>query len=383
MKSRILIRFVIFALIVSFLVSTASAKKILFYDVGAGSYSSTSGYSKFRSYLISNGHDISSLSKDILTRDKLKDYDILIMPNLGGSLKTEEMSAILWFVMQKGGGLFIVGGNPTGINQLSILFGITVDNAFLIDTTDPIPNDKKNNDFIVDRFYEYPTMRSIIQGITSIGFYQGYGLSVTGNVNIIATGDVDTYSETQSFTSGSQPPVAAALLFGNGLVFVITDTDFLSDSHIDDEFNNRQFGLNIVEWLGISSGLKQAGNTTQELQVIIGDLKLENEKYKRQAEQLTTEKENLISQNNQMSAELLETKSELEKMKSERIGPFTKTNWAIIIFGICIVIVALIVSKRKKAIPKSEETLAELGYELEEGKPEELTDLGVNESELK
>ena len=374
-------KFIMFVLIISFLSSTVSAKKILFYDVGAGGYSSSAEYSKFKNYLISNGYDVSSLSRGTLTKDALEKYDILIMQNLGGTLKIEEMSAILWFVMQRGGGLFIDGGSPAGMNQLSILFGITVDSAFLVDATDAIPAYNSNYNFIVDRFYDYPAMRSVIQGIDSVGFYQGHGLSVTGNANIIATGDVDTYSETLSFTSGSQPPIAAALLFGNGLVFVITDPDFLSDRYID-EFSNRQFGLNVVDWLGISVGTGQTGNTTQELQVIIGNLKLENEKYKQQTEQLTTEKKNLIAQNNQMSVELLDTTAELEKLKSEQIFGLTKTSWAIIIAGICIVIAALIISKRKKVSTKSDETLSELGYEIEEGKPSDLTDLGIDESEL-
>jgi FtsZ-binding cell division protein ZapB len=364
---RVLIILLTFMLM---LANTVTARRVLFYEVGTNDqYKIDNGYSDFAQTLRNKGYTVASITRGELKKETLGNYDILVVQELGKSLSTEEISSIIWFVLQQGKGLFINGGGGGKANQLSIPFGVTVDSGVLIDTEDQIGDDRYT--FTVNRFDEHPELKTMQIAVTKVGFYRGNGFLLSGNTKCVLRGDDDTYSDTGSFPTGSKPCVAAASLFGNGLVFVYSDVDTLSNKNLN-SYNNKNFGLNILDWLSIPTIIQPENQTIQGLQVLIGELKLENAKLDADVKRLTIEKDTLEQQKNQLTEQLAEATQEIYELKSQMIGPFTKSNWALIILGFCIIIAAVVYSK-KKAPPKpvEEDVLSELGYELEEGGPAE------------
>jgi hypothetical protein len=360
------------ACILAFSVGGVSAKRILFYEVGTSpDYMIENGYSHFKQDLQDRGNDVASITQaGTLTKEKLDVYDVLVLPGFGASLSTEDISAILWFVMQKGSRLWIIGGIPDATNKLAIPFGTTMDTANLKDMIMPIPGDINNYDFLINTFpaQDDPSVRVMVQGVNRLGFYQGSGLFVSGNAHCIASGDSNTFSETGSFPSGSKPCVASAVQFGNGLVVILSDPDLLTDKNID-SFDNKLFGLNIMDWLTMSTELP-AGGDIGNITIIIGSLNLENQRLKAEVDKLTKERDYLTGAVSDLNTQLSDVNDQLLAMQTERIGPLSKTNWIIVFVGLCILAAAIILSRRKEKKPPAEAT--ELGYEL----GEELGDLG-------
>lgn len=310
---------------------------------------------------------MASMTRGELTEDRLRDYDVLII-SPGKTIKTEELSVVLWFVLTKGGGLAILGGEPPTANQLTSPFGIIMDDGVLIDPTDTIPG-KDNKNFVIDRFSSMSGARVVRNGVTSLGFYDGHGLKISGNAWSVATGDTDTYSDTLSFTSGSKPPVAAASLLGNGLVFVLSDADMLSNDNIA-SYDNMRFGENIIDWLALTITPTGGDLSSEEIDLLLAELKLEKVWLEQERDKLTAEKNALELLNDMTGAELFDARNELEELKKGKLGPFTRSTWGVIIFGICILGAAILISRRgSKASPEadSEKLLGELGYEFEEG----------------
>ncbi|MFH0860093.1 MAG: hypothetical protein V1921_02735 [Candidatus Altiarchaeota archaeon] len=368
MKIRHILHFTIIVSII--LSSSSSAARILFYEVSTPeTYKISSGLSKFAARLSDKGYEMASMTRGELSEDRLAEYDILII-HPGKPLKTEELSAVLWFVLTKGGGVFILGGEPANANQIMSPFGMIMDDGILIDSTDTIPEEQIQN-FIVDRFNLVPTSRVTIQGVSQLGFYKGHGLKLSGNSYAIATGDQDTYSDTLSFTSGSMPPIAGAAIFGNGLVFTLSDIDMLTDKYID-KYDNLQFGLNIVDWLSITVIPTTENVSNPEVEILIGELKLEKLRLEQQIDQFKAQIKVLEGENMLLTQEVASVNEELETIQKGKIGPFTRSNWAVIILGVCIFGGAIVASKRwKKKGDEGEELLGELGYEFEEPEKKE------------
>lgn len=353
--------------------TTVSAKRILFYEVGTSDqYQIEKGYSKFKQELQARGNDVASITQaGSLTKEKLEGYDVLVIQDLRRQLEIEDISAILWFVMQKGSGLFINGGDPNAANKITIPFGTTMDAATLKDITSPIPNDPDAFDFMVTQFPPEDEYRVLRQGVNKIGFYKGNGLMLSGNARCVATGDADTFSDTGSFAAGSKPCVASGALFGNGLVFVLSDPDLLTDKNIN-SFDNRVMGLNVIDWVSMTRELPSPGNTTQDISMIISSLNLENKRLSAQVEQLTKEKSFLEGSVGQLTSDLGDLNDRILQMEGERIGPLTKTNWVLLILGFCVLGGAFLLSKRReKAAVDAGEMSYELGEELGD-----LTDVG-------
>jgi hypothetical protein len=354
-------------LVICLLAGPVSAKRVLFYEVGSSpTYTIENGYSEFAEELRKRNYEVASITKGELTKDKLENYDILVVQELNKGLSTTEISAIIWFVLQKGRGLFINGGAGGKANQLTIPFGVTIDGGTLIDTSDQIPTLNKRTSFTVSRFLEHTMSKSIRSGVSKVGFYEGSGLILSGNSACILSGNTDTYSDTGSFSAGSQPCVAATALFGGGLVFTLSDSDILSNTRLSD-YNNRNLGLNIIEWLSASTENVSMSNNTQELQILVKQMRLNNLRLEQQVEQLTVEKDDITTKFTQSQMEFMEAQAELTELKEGMVGPFSRGNWAIIALGVCILLGAIMYSKGKGGggKVKEEDILSELGYELE------------------
>ncbi|MFH0863446.1 MAG: DUF4350 domain-containing protein [Candidatus Altiarchaeota archaeon] len=350
----------------------ASAKKIVFYEAGTQQYSIQNDYSKLAEELRKKSYEVATIEKGDITKDKLENYDILIIMNPSKQFTTDEITAIIWFVLQKGRGLFIMGGGQGKANQLTIIFGVTVDNGILIDAQNQIPALKDRSSFIIDNFYEYPLTRILKQGVSKVGVYKTAGLYVSGTSMCVASGNPSTYSDTGSFSAGVQPCVAAASRFGGGLAFTLSDPEMLSNKYIDD-YNNKAFGHNIIDWLGIPSEVipvDELNNTDYVLQ--IKDMRLQNMRMDQQINQLNIERKVITDRYSQCSVDLEEVKVMLDESENSKIMGLDRQNWVIIVLGVCILMAAIFYSTKKKSTDiniKDEDILNELGYELEGEKP--------------
>lgn len=364
--------FVQIAIVLAVLCLTSSSvdatKKVIFYEISTpSSFTKDGGLSELSKKMREEGYEVSSISKGTLSRESLSTYDILIIAP-SGQLRIEEISSILWFVTTKGGGVLIIGTTPSAANQLMIPFGMTMDDGTLIDSTDTIPNMDARN-FVIDRFAETETTRIIRKGVSKLGFYTGNGMFISGNAECIASGDSDTYSDTQSFQTGSYPCITAATLFGRGLVFGVADGDMLTSKYINN-YDNMNFAKNIIDWLSITVPPQEGNFTYEECQVMIGQLKLEKLRLDQERETIDKVKVNLEREKSSLEAQLYAVTAELDEIKSGKIGPFTRTQWAMVGAGVLIFLAALIISRKggggRPAKKKEEDILGELGYEFDE-----------------
>jgi hypothetical protein len=354
-----------------FLLSTGvEAKRVLFYEVGSSQTTTIEGdFSKFADELVKKNFEVASIQKGELTKDKLENYDILVVQDLNKQLTTGEISAIIWFVLQKDRGLFINGGGQGSANQLTIPFGVTVDNGILIDTTDMIPALKDRNSFTIDRFDEDPFTSVLRQGVSKVGFYKDSGLFLSGSSKCVARGNTDTYSDTGSFAAGSTPCIAAASVFGGGQVFTLSNAETISNKYIND-YNNRNLGLNIIDWLGMVVDNVTEGATCDEVYIQIKEMRLENDRVKAQIKLLDDDKTNLNGQYNTANMQLTECQQKYDDLQSKTYFGLSMSNWAIIALGIFILLAAIVYSKKKSTEVriKDEDILNELGYELDSTK---------------
>lgn len=345
----------------------AAALKVLFYEVDVGSKSMFQEYKNFADE-IKKKHEVASIEKGTLTKDKLQNYDILIIPDTQKAMDSEEISSILWFVLQEGKGLLISNAGPTS-HHLTIPFGTVSDSGKLIDAANAIPNKDRYN-FIIKDFPDNAATRPLRKGVTTIGFYGGNGLEVSGGSKCIAIASPEAYSDTGSYPAGSKPCVASAALFGSGLVVILNDGEVLTNNYLG-EYNNKQFSNNIIEWLSIARQPTTEENDTQMLHLTIKSMRLENEKLKQDLTRESQEKTAAVNRVNDLSGELLAKTQELNELQEGMIGPFSRGNWAIIILGVGLLLGSLIYSQKKgSAGPaiKDEDILEELGYELDEQK---------------
>lgn len=356
-------------------------KKVIFYEIGTpGAYSKDGGYSVLSKQIRDEGYEISSISKGSLTRESLQTYDILVITP-SNQLKIEEISSILWFITTKGGGVLIIGSSPASANQLMIPFGMTMDDGVLVDSTDTIPSMDATN-FVIDRFGETETTRIIRKGVTKLGYYRGNGMFLSGNAECIAMGDSDTYSDTQSFQTGSTPCITAATLFGRGLVFGISDADMITDTNINN-YDNKQFAQNIIDWLSITVPPQEGNFTYEECQVMIGQLKLEKLRIEQERDGVVEEKSRLERDKSSLESQVFALSAELDELKNGKIGPFNRTQWAIVGAGLFFLIAALIFAKRGGGPKKKEDDiLGELGYEFEEEAEQKLAGEADIEGEI-
>lgn len=347
--------------------------KVLFYETKA-TYKTDVQYSQFKEELQRRGYVVSKLeiplSKTVLKRNQ---PDVLVLPGLASSLTPTEKAAVFEFVMQQGKGLFICGGTPAA-NELSIPFGMTLDDAPLEDETNAIDDDKEKFSLsYANNFVPAPGMKSIVQGVTQLGFFGGSGISLSGNAKAVVIGDWDTYapkSSTGMFPKGSKPPLAAGAVIGKGLVFLLSDGSMLADSNLEKyPYDNLKFGANIVDWLSIS--LESTQNTSlDELRVIIGSLQQQNSRLNATLTERNKKIEELLREKSRLTSQLSEANDKIAKMEAQSFFGIKYWIWAMALLGVAIIVLSVVVSKKLKEIPGLKK-VSQLGYELGKEKPEE------------
>ena len=307
---------IIIILLAPLMISTIAIKqKVLFYEGQAGGYSISSGYSYFANELTDGRYEIRS-TKEEITQDLLKDYDVLVIQNLGKKLSDDEITTVMyWFVGEQGKGLFISGGEPAGVNPLSLIAGIQMDSGTLVDETHLVPGANNNQYFAIHEFYTQIMARTTISSVYKLGFYGGHGLQVFGdNSVVIAGGDDDTYHLGKIVTIGSRPSVAAAAIIGNGPVFVTSDTDILANSYVNgdaygNKYDNMRFGENIIDWLSTGVSPIEKNNVTLTIMLAnqaVLNLTKENEKFEKNIKSKTDQIDALMGENLRLSSELEE-----------------------------------------------------------------------------
>ncbi|ODS41894.1 MAG: hypothetical protein MSIBF_00585 [Candidatus Altiarchaeales archaeon IMC4] len=322
--------------------------KILFYEIGSSAdYGSSTGYSEFADQLKKRGYNIAALVGGEITGEKLQYYDVLIIPNMNASLTPDEMATVLSFVIRDGKGVFITVGSPSATNQLTILFGIRVDSSGkLIDVENQLIGDDSKYHFAITRFSDDPTIRTIRQGINQLGFYGGSGLYLTGNAKFAAAASRSTYSTTGTFPLGSIPPVVAASRLGDGSIFVGSDPDMFKNENIE-RYDNMRFATNVIEWLEPTCCIPE-NKTPNDM---VRELTIEKNRLNRENEILDAEKTMLQEPVNALDDQIgkldegVDTCHGAMQYNYVAIGAICAS---IIIFGICVLLAAIIYSSRKK-----------------------------------
>ncbi|MEA1925417.1 MAG: hypothetical protein U9M95_06055 [Candidatus Altiarchaeota archaeon] len=384
---------VIMVLFGSLTASAVEQKRILFYEKNsAKGYTIETDYSTFKDALEGRGYVVESLGIE-LSRDVLqtRDPDVLVIAALSSQLSSTELAAIFEFVMQKNRGLFILGGSASkkGIspaNQITIPFGMTLDSAILQDERNPVVGGTKitEKDFVVNTFNpdSDPTIGLAIQGVREIAFFEGSGIDVpksdqNSNVKTVAICGRNAYSpESQIFQKGSRPPIAAAGIVGEGLVFVLSDEDMLTNDHLDTtkyKYDNLRFGTNIVDWLRTTKIASNVSADIDQLIISIGSCITLKERINDTLQETTQRLDKTIAEKTALAQEYEQTTMELNELK-EQADPILHINymyWAIAVVAIAVILLSVVVAGRKTKKAPSDEKEEVFGYEFEEGFGEE------------
>jgi len=214
----------------------AQEEKVLFFEPALAPADTTfsvepSGFSKLADMLRDDGMLVASMSSESMTQEKLSPYEIVVLHlNRERPLGGTEISALVWFVAQKGGALFIHGGSASIANPLTEIFGISIDTSNLIDTSSTLDEASDGRTFTLTRFPNVSDFK--LEDIKSIGFYGGAPLVLSRDAIALATGDDDCYSANGLFSIGSFPPVAAFTYLGRGMIVVKTDRTMLNNENI-------------------------------------------------------------------------------------------------------------------------------------------------------
>lgn len=192
-----------------------------------------------------------------LTKENLFNCNILVISQPTKAYSEEEISNIKQFV-EEGGGLLLMGNGWAWVdydhksiedfpfNQIGREFGVSVNDDVITDPTDYHPSE--NPTFTV--FSNFPP-HPATEGLAEVYSLCACSLSITGDAIPIVMGDKDSYSgyiHSKPYKAGDYPPVAAALEYGKGRAIFLGHDCFIADVALD-EYDNLQFGLNMVEWL--------------------------------------------------------------------------------------------------------------------------------------
>lgn len=198
------------------------------------------------------------INKEKLTRERLAEYDILMLQNPARVLEKSEQDAILGFV-KKGGGLIILGQWTRGaigwnddsrisFNELAQNFGVTFDATAVDDNTNkagchctPIIHMIKSH--------------MITENVKNIVMYWPCSLSIK-DAEVLATGDDDTQATgIKDSKRGEEVILAVAAEYGGGRVVVVGTSGVFADRWAQEpEWDNVTFGLNIFAWVGENAG---------------------------------------------------------------------------------------------------------------------------------
>jgi len=237
------------------------------------------GLADFATELRNNGYQVDRVTDGPLTYDKLKDYDVFVLPNgfvgkhsfdEGVKLLTDdEIKAIKKFVTE-GGGLFLFGCGwswvdythlsieKAPVNQIGKELGIKLNDDIIYDSTNRYPGCSEGCPIFHRPFIKE---HSITEDVYKITNCEGLPSSLTisdPSVNIIISGDEDSYMGYRGkyYNKGEKPPFIAVAEYGKGKIVFAGHEGFLSSADENNdgiknlyEYDNKRLGLNIIDWL--------------------------------------------------------------------------------------------------------------------------------------
>lgn len=225
-------------------------------------------YQKLAISLEENGYEVTTHDSGLIDGSVLAGVDILLIPHAStddwektigsGSpvLASEELSAIEKFV-SLGGSLLLLGeteqpkyGNNFG--ELSEKFGVNIANATVQDSS---------NCFKDVATWILPTFERHVESdfsyrLENVCFYRAGVLEVSPSVS------AEVILKSSESASPANAAVGVAVKHESGRVVVLADSDLFGDDSIED-FDNRQFLLNIAGWLGNARIVANASNSKE------------------------------------------------------------------------------------------------------------------------
>jgi hypothetical protein len=205
------------------------------------------GFSKLVEILRNDSMLVASMSSGEITGDKLASYEIVVLHvSPERPFAEPEISALVAFVAQRGGVVFVDGGSPHIVNPLIEIFGVSMDESSLLDTSSAMDDSADARRFVLTRFPLPPLPGDKSKKIEKIGFYGGGPLVLSKDAIAIVTGDEDSYSDNGRFSIGSAPPVAAAAFLGRGAIFVASDRAIFSNANIE-SYQNAEWASSVFQ----------------------------------------------------------------------------------------------------------------------------------------
>jgi hypothetical protein len=202
--------------------------------------------SGFMDYLVGLGWTVDELTVGPVTETALAPYDVFVVPTaLSAPISAfsySEGAAVMSFLGDDNG-LWVFheyNTDPSGVNSLSSLFGVSFNYGMLQDPTDNIEGNP--NWPLIHLLETHP----ITDGVTAYGYYGGDCLDVVDPSEVVATGDDDT----QSGDCGPYTPVLAAYEVDGRAVFT-GDITTLHPNYYPGELDPDERLLldNIIMWL--------------------------------------------------------------------------------------------------------------------------------------
>jgi hypothetical protein len=221
----------------------AKGEKALFFEPAMAPADTTfsagpQGFSKLVDTLTADGMLVASMSSGEISRNKLSPYEIVVIhPSPERPLEESEISALVGFVAQQGGSLFVHGGSAEIVNPLTEIFGISMDSSALVDPTSALEGSPDGRSFVITEFPSSQEADFGFDGVENIGFYGGPPLILSRDAIAIVAGDADCYSDSGLYSIGSSPPVAALAYLGRGAILVKSDRSVSNNTNIETHQN--------------------------------------------------------------------------------------------------------------------------------------------------
>ena len=250
-------------------IGITQVKRILFDEAHPINWTSIqTNYREFANALRSRGYQVEALTTAPVTTEVLTAYDVYVVATSWGTFTPAEIDAIVGFV-ESGGGLFLTGLGWSWVNPDQ---GRTLDNYPMNILAAPF-NIRFLEDAICDPDSNYEGNWCNPVFSPSVGHDLATGLSEVGgpivpsplqllgdDVQAVITGSDSAYSNGGNYAPGSHPPLLVATQRGQGRVVAVGHEAYLSNDDYDqngtlnlDDYDNRQLGLNIIDWLAANS----------------------------------------------------------------------------------------------------------------------------------
>ena len=367
-------------------IDTVSAGMVYFYDAKTtGDYKITTTYTQLAKELENKGHKVRPLQVDLSkegSTEKLRslNLDVLVIPNLGQDLTTNEMSAIFEIVMKDGKSLFLCGATPSA-NKVTVPLGMMIPDEMLEDDKSKV-RDVSTGQLIEDKttfFVDLPARRddpavsALTRDVSKLNVFGASGIYIFGgNAKSVVTGGDNTVTpKSLIFTEKSYPPIMAYTRLGKGTIAVLTDPDMFADKNLDTKKfrnDNLRLAVNIIDWLSIPSSVDAS---EEDRDAVMKYLKTENINFNRTVQNLTDQNAQLQQQGNELLAKNGELSKDLAGCRENRpFGlPFDWLTLAMFLLAGCFIVTTLVVlksGKKGKGTDADQNAEGELGYEFEE-----------------